>query len=72
MPGMRGEGGGVMSYVCTKELSIGCDIVRVGDVIEHVGRDDFMGVACRTFSVGGHHYCLFADAFDRHFEEVES
>lgn len=72
MSELRGEGGGTMSYVCTKELSIGCDIVRVGDVIEHVGRDDFMGVACRTFSVGGHHYCLFADAFDRHFEEVES
>lgn len=61
-----------MSYVCTRELHIGSDIVRVGDVIEHVGRDDFMGVSCRTFSVGGHHYCLFTDAFREHFEEVES
>lgn len=59
-----------MSYVCTKELSIGCDIVRVGDVIEHVGHDDYKCMSLVTFAIGDYHYAVEADAFREHFEEV--
>ena len=59
-----------MSYVCTKELSIGCDIMRVGDVIEHVVHDIKLGEPCVTFSIDGVHYAMRPDVFREHFEEV--
>lgn len=61
-----------MSYRCVRELTVGTNTIPMGAVIEHVGHDSHYGKACRTFAIGGVHYCIYLDAFKAHFDEVES